>query len=520
MLLSGFLAAALVLTIIVSGCKKDIPDPPTNPSTVAKTPDDKAPTTGTRDQLTKDSIFLYARQVYLWYDAIPDYQTFNPRSYNSYSSEIFALTRFGKDPLTGLPYEYNEEDSNSPKFSYVSDITQKNPIAYIPATTASVDIEGNGNDFGLLVSPRGEETNYSIYVKAVYGNSPAERAGFKRGDRFNIINDKPFGKNFNAEYNIFYNALFVGSSITIEGTTSNNTPFKRTLYRAVYNSSPIYKDSVYLAGQNKIGYISYARFSNESNSLPEFSRVFKKFSDAGVTDLIVDLRYNGGGYVGTAEHLINYIAPLSLNGKIMFSEVYNQLMQQKKAAILSKQPFGRNGQTYANVDYSIKGNTNYFQKLGTLNTINKVVFIITEGTASASELVINSLKPHIDVKIVGSKSYGKPVGYFPIRIDKYDVYLSMFETRNSKGEGRYYNGFEPDTKVSTTDDDNPNFDFGDLREASFKAAYNYITKGTFVSEAGAKILSVKPEIEAKPLKPLNREFKGMIHNPSDLNLTK
>lgn len=523
---SKLLLLVLVTNLILVGCKKNSPvDEPGE--TDVKTPIDNAPAEGTRAELTKDSIFLYARQVYLWWNFIPDYQTFVPRKFSDYDSELFAITRYGINPTTNKPYEYNGDDTDEPKYSYISDITQQNPVAYTPEKKAAVDLEGNGNDFGLSLAITGVKTAYILYVKAVYEGSPADAAGFKRGDKIAKINGQSFGSNYDAEIGTLDHLIFNSPSITCSGTTNTNTTYNRPLNKVSYKSSPIYKDSVYSSGTKKIGYLAYARFSKETNSLPEFERVFTKFIQQGVTDLIIDLRYNGGGYVTTAENLINRIAPSSLNGKVMFIENYNKLMQEKKATILMKQPLlDGNGKvqyknaklvTYFDIDYSVAANTNYFQKIGSLKPSNKVVFIISSNTASASELVINSLKPHIPITLVGSTSYGKPIGFFPIRIEKYDVYFSMFETQNSNGDGKYYSGFTPDYPTA----DNFNYDFGDLRESSFAAAYNYIVSGKFVSEvkpSNSTILSRKMETLSSDIILQDNEYKGMIQNPNKLKL--
>jgi len=524
----------LLVNVLLPGCKKDKID--SADVNEVKTPVDKAPTTGNRDELTKDSIFLYARQVYLWWDKLPDYNTFKPRNYTSFDDELYAVTRFGINPSTNKPYEFspdaNGADLKEPKYSYITDITQQNPVAYVPKKKSSVDLEGNGNDFGLLVKPYGTQTSYVLYVNAVYPGSPAERAGFKRGDRFNVINGTTIGTNYSGELSFFYDALFDSPNITIEGKTNTNTSFTRSINSAAYKSNPVYKDSVYTSGTKKIGYLAYARFSDENNSIPEFDRVFAQFTQEKITDLILDLRYNGGGYVETAENLINRIIPDTHNGKVMFIEYYNKLMQQKKATILANQPLldatgkfqYQNGKliTYADVDYSVSANTNHFNKIGSLNSIANVVVIVSSSTASASELVINSLKPYLNVKVVGSTTYGKPVGFFPIRIAKYDLYLSMFETQNSKGEGGYYAGFVPDTGNSSNDDDNPNYDFGNLSESSLAAAYNYLTKGSYTSSVkSVNTISVAPlKVLSASNKLDDREFKGMIQRPEKLQRLK
>ena len=99
--------------------------------------------------------------------------------------------------------------------------------------------------------------------------------------------------------------------------------------------------------------------------------------------------------------------------------------------------------------------------------------------------------------------------------------MSMFETKNSNGQGGYFAGFTPDTGPSTQDDDNPNFDFGDKREASFLAAFNYLTKGSFFSDAGPATISatrIKSEILNSNGISFDQGFKGMIQSPHNLKL--
>ncbi|MNR19988.1 Peptidase family S41 [compost metagenome] len=99
------------------------------------------------------------------------------------------------------------------------------------------------------------------------------------------------------------------------------------------------------AGSKKIGYLAYARFGALSTPPTlttaagdvELDAAFTQFANAGVTDLIIDFRYNGGGYVYAAEHLTNLIAPSSVRGT-MFTEYYNSTMQSGNAKILSNQP--------------------------------------------------------------------------------------------------------------------------------------------------------------------------------------
>lgn len=512
--------SALLLGVATS-CKKTkvapaVVTPP--PVVVPITP------TASRADLSKDSIFLYAKELYLWNDKLPTYEVFNPRRFSNYTNnldnykeELFEITKFSN------PFEYKTNGTSS-KYSYIFDKANQNPTASIKRTS-SVDLEGNGNDLGVRFGFYGTDANFTTYVTAVYQNSPAEKAGLLRGYLITKINGVSYGTNFSSNSNAL-NAALNGTNITLEGVKSDGTTFNVSLTKSVFKSSPIYKSKVLTAGTKKVGYVAYARFSNAENSVTELNNIFNDFGTKGVTDLVIDLRYNGGGYVSTAEHLINLIAPSTASG-VMFSEHYNTTMQSGQATILKNQPLldandkvqFRNGNiiTYFDVNYSIAANTVNFAKKGPLTTIANVVFIVSSNTASASELVINSLKPHMNVSLVGLTTYGKPVGFFPITIEnKYDVYYSMFETKNSLGQGTYYDGFVPDVRDNEVPANTIMYDFGDVNDNYLKKALNIIAPGVAVTSR-AKTMTARQEQLASPsasiigseLKP---EFKGMIEN--------
>lgn len=510
---------------------------------------DPEPKEDSRADQSRDSIYLYAKQIYLWNDALPTYESFNPRRFTyassdllNYEQELYALAKIAKNPASGLAYEYytvvnssgiNVEASDS-KYSYIVDKADKNPIAYIPATRSAVNLEGDGNDFGLKLSAYGQGGDtFALFVTAVYQNSPADKLGMIRSDRIYKINGRAIGSNFDNDID-FINSAINGDEITIEGVHYKNgisdVAYTQTLKKTVYKSSPVLSSKVFTEGSKKIGYLVYARFSTLANSKTDLDAAFTTFKAAGVTDLIIDLRYNGGGYVSTAEYLINQIAPKSADGKLMLTEHYNSLMQSGKATILSKQPYtdasgkilyGNDGKmlTFADLDYSVAGNTKLFSKLGlsfnTDNSVNNVVFIVTKSTASASELVINSLKPYMNVTLVGTQTYGKPIGFFPITIEnKYEVFYSMFQTKNSLGEGDYFSGLNP---TVFDDFDDPRNNFGDSKEHYTSVAIGKIP-GTGVGTFSARTMSIQGRDVAveslQPMKPIvhGNEFVGMIEN--------
>jgi len=543
------LLAVALSTALISSCKKDDPSTPLVPPVDST----GTPGAGTRAEMTKDSIFLYAKEVYLWNEALPTYGVFNPRQYNSasdeldnYNAELFALTQIPKNPATGDPYELNKVNPDDPKYSYIDDISDNNAAqSFVIRDKSAVELDGSGNDLGFFwFMPYGNNSNYSFYVMGVYPNSPAAKAGITRGATINKVNGKSIGTNYQSEYLQVYNLVDEDpTTATISGVKADGTPFNDVvLTKTKYKTSPVFATKTFTAGTKKIGYLAFSQFSDlEKTAKADLDKAFAKFATDGVTDLIIDLRYNGGGFVSTAEYLTNLIAPATLTGT-MFTEYYNQMMQKGEATILKNQPLlDANDKlqyfpdssliTYADVDYSIEKNTIPFSKKGNLSNVANVVFLVTGNTASASELVINSLKPHLSVKLIGRQTYGKPVGFFPFRLEnKYDVYMSMFESKNSAGESNYYAGFTPDMvdRNTTALYDDATHDFGDTAESYTKAAIGLLAPGASVTVTTANaVMSIRGKKAAVSTalgltqegKNVDR-FKGMIENRHQLKRNK
>ncbi len=128
----------------------------------------------------------------------------------------------------------------------------------------------------------------------------------------------------------------------------------------------------------------------------------------------------------------------------------------------------------ADKDFSALGDTKYFDKPDTyIGNVNTVVFIVSNLTVSASEAMINCFKPYMNVKTIGTTTYGKPVGLLPVVLEnKYEVWYSSFLLRNTKGQGDCYDGIVPDY-VDSNDD--PTYHFGELGENYLKKAIAIIT---------------------------------------------
>ncbi|WP_316832015.1 S41 family peptidase [Pedobacter aquatilis] len=480
MLLCAFIAVVGFAT----SCKKSSVNPDGGTTTTPGTP-------GTRAELTKDSIYLYAQQTYFWNTGMPSYTTFNPRQYASNDAVLAAIKAL---PSTG----------GKDKYSFIDD-----------GTVAS-QLGGVSGDFGFSVFFNAAN---DLRIKYVYASSPAATQGLKRGYQITKINGSTNINTTDASVNAIVDAIF-GTATTVSLTVlkPDGTSQDVVVTRASYNINPILFTNTYTVGTKKVGYIVFNSFTTNSTSL--LDAAFAKFATDGVTELVVDLRYNGGGSVATSEAFTNLIAPSSQNGKVMYTTYWTQTMQDGNATILQNQKFyakGNDGVTrlYSYYDYSYKpiaaaGNQEVFAKRGSLNTLSRVYFIVTSSTASASELLINNLKPVMDVKLIGRKTYGKPVGFFSIRIDKNDLYIPQFQTKNQLNQGDYFDGMTVDKDIA----DDVTKDFGDTSEKLLAQALNYSANGAFTSYLKDNTISSTSALSRMQMEDLtgkiDHEFKGMI----------
>jgi len=295
------------------------------------------------------------------------------------------------------------------------------------------------------------------------------------------------------------NALFYSTAASFTFKKQDGSTMDASLNTGSYAINSVLYDKVFSSGTNKIGYLVFNQFLGAS-SQTELSNSIANFENSGVQYLIVDLRYNGGGSVETCEKFCSLLAPQSANGKLMYSYKMNTGLMKY----------------YADNKISLSTNytkTNSFQPL-------KIYFIVSGGTASASELLINNLRPYYtgNLFLIGQTTYGKPCGFWATPIgytDKqttpkegYDLYAVSFETINSNNEGGYYAGMTPgSTKYPGIKAyDSYNLSWGDVNDACVAQAINHISGGAFKVAAQSKVKTVN----VSPVSTFDRQFKGMI----------
>jgi carboxyl-terminal processing protease len=513
-----FYATTLLFIVIISSCSKKSVTPNTDTGIAPSK-------TGSALDLMRDSVFLYAQEAYYWYDALPTYATFNPRAISgsndlaTLQKEVDLISQYKINPETGKPYEYYAAAPGSAKYSFIDD------------GTVSTELNGVKGDFGF--APLYNDIN-DLRIRYVYPGSPADLAGIKRGyvitsinGRTNLTYDGGSGAA-GTNVNFVINAYTSSSTISMTLKRFDGSTFNADLNVATYTLNPVLSHQVIDAGNgHKVGYIVFNSFTSPTNANTKLNETFNEFSTQGVTDLVVDLRYNGGGYVSTAEYLSNLIAPTDKSGTPMYYTYFNDKLASGKVSILKNQvrKDATNGTyNYGQFDYSVNGNVVNFSKTGvpiTLNQLGRVFFIVTGSTASASELTINNVRAikTLDVKLIGTTSYGKPVGFFDIDINKYQMYIPEFETKNADLKGGYYSGMTPGSTEypGVKDFDDVTKEFGDPTEGLLAHALTYVKTGTFttsgpvIQSLARKTFSVD-ESSAAGLMLDKDKFKGMIYN--------
>lgn len=260
----------------------------------------------------------------------------------------------------------------------------------------------NGMEFGWAISP---DSNFEVigFVKYILPNSNASTTNLKRGDIFYAINGTPLTLNN-------YRSLISSPSYTLnlanydeqnETLTPNNSSV--SLSKTNYSENPIYINKVINTANNKVGYLMYNGFIGSANNDVALNNVFGVFKSEGVNELVLDLRYNPGGSVQSAIWLASMITG-DYTGETLIKRQWNSEIQQSFEAENPEALIDtfQNAIVYQNSN----GETLVNEAINHLN-LNRVYVLTSPNSASASELVINGLKPYIEVIQIGTNTAGK-----------------------------------------------------------------------------------------------------------------
>lgn len=367
--------------------------------------------------------------------------------------------------------------SSEDKYSTIDSIIQLSP------TRSALDLEyGYGIQFEL---DKVENNDTAYYARILYTvkNSPAATANLSRGQWILSIDDKPITKKN-------YTELYMGSGIkvvtgyydSVKNTILANKSTTNIGAMTPLEDNPVYYYNTYTEGDNRIGYLVYNRFTPGTTANPTaydqaLLNVSKYFAGQNVNQFILDLRYNNGGHLNSAQLLSTILAPSSALGKRLGYLEFN------------KQSTPRNQEFYLDQNLIPTGSN--------LN-LNTLYILTSSQTASASEMLINCLKPYIPkIVLIGQTTVGKNVASKTFINKDLQIAINPIVCKiyNSLGTSDYSSGFKADYSLSEISDLKYYLPFGDTNEALLSKALSLITnKSTSVNST--KSLRVSPIISS------------------------
>ncbi len=391
---------------------------------------------------------LAARQTFAK-AVIDEWYLFPADVANGVNSASFSSVQAYIDALVAPARALNKDRF----FTYITSIAEENAFF------------ANGSSAGFGIRLTYDPAASQVVIAEAYEGAPGLGAGIDRGTRILAIGTSAA------------NLRTIGAIVSAEGTQGITNALGPsdpgvtrvlriqdaagtrdvTVTKTDYSLDPIsdrYGAKIISEGGRNYGYLNLRTFISSAN--PQLRTAFLNFRNQGVTDVIIDFRYNGGGLVSTAE-LMGDLMGEGRSGALFSQTVF----RASKAAENDQHRFAPTAESIAPT---------------------RIAFIGTGSTASASELVINSMLPYLgtNMTLVGSNTYGKPVGQ--IALDKAEcddrMRVVAFATANSAGAGDYYDGLAPKIANSCAAGDDLNLPLGDAREASVRAAIDFLANGS------------------------------------------
>lgn len=359
-------------------------------------------------------VYWLMQEYYLWNDEVPD---IDPRPYET-SSDLVKDVRGELD-----------------RWSRVSEKSKSDAFFK------------EGKFLGLGYKTKRNDDD-ELMVTFVHEGSPADEAGMKRGDRLDVVNGFSVSE---------LDELSAWSDVT--GPNEPGVPVKVTystpgtedsdeviLVKSWIDIVTVPDVAIYDTSAGPIGYVNFMTFVEPS--FGELDGAFDEFKANGVDSVVLDLRYNGGGLLSVAKHLASLLTGTDNEGLVAYAVEYNDNLAD-------------NNRVYR------------LDSLENSLSLDHIVFITSGRTLSASELVINMLRPYVQVDIVGDETGGKPVGSHSYDFCDQVIFPISFRLVNSSGVADYFEGFEPNCLA----EDDLQHELADPAEASLFTALHIIAEG-------------------------------------------
>lgn len=440
-----------------------------------------AETSAAEDNETLDRwMFDYMKSHYLWNEAVakvtPDYTM----EYKEFLQKVL-LDIAAQGDVNHDDGHWEIGKSGQPERSSFYTNIQRYPASKATRGGTRETIEG----FGIEYIAGGKFSNtdsYFFIVMAVAPGSPAAEAGMQRGDYIvGVAGRNITGATFNSDANLLMSyttatsVTFTPGVVTESGALGQGDP--KTLTWATYNDNPVYLAKTFDTEGGKVGYLWYNSFNYYYDD--ELIEAIGQLKAEGAKELILDLRYNGGGHLVSSTVLGTLVAGEAKKDQTYATTTYNadRTAAGEKAAIycLGNEIIQYGGNNGGDGKWPPIG-----KALPSALGLQTVYVLGTANTASASELVINGLRGvDIDVRLIGKQTNGKNVGMEPktktLGDWEYDFSPITFYSVNAKGFKDYSDGFAPDVDINEYNSDI--VPMGDERDPMIAAALRWIATG-------------------------------------------
>ena len=369
--------------------------------------------------------FNYMKEDYFWADQLQD--SIDPEAFD----DVYAVLEELRVPEDRYSYILTEEEYEQ---------------LFVNATYYG---------FGFSME---QISDTRVKIRFVYNDSPAATAGIERADELIAIDDVPVAELIaSGEFDDALGPNEEGISKTLTWEKPDGTEQTDVLSKVEVETNTVMgAQTTALDNGETAGYFTLDSFINRTGS--DLNEAFDLFANEGVDHLIIDVRYNGGGLIRYANQTSSQAAGNNVLGETFLTYRFNEQNSDKNETL-----------QFRLVD-------------GTQQLDLDTVYVLTTGSScSSSEIIINSLKPYVNVVTIGENTCGKPVGQQPEQLCDKVTFAINFETVNAEGEGQYYDGLAPTCEV----EDQIIADWGSEQDPLPGAAYSYIETGSCPATASA-----------------------------------
>lgn len=434
---SGRAALSLLLSISLVACGGGSSSaPPTPPIGGTPTPSPTPPSSTCGLRAQQDFTDSVLNEWYLFPDLLA---AANPASFTNLQSYIDARV---------APARAANRDRF---FTAATSIAEENALI------------NSGSTAGFGIRLFYDQPARRVFVQEAYENAPGFAAGLDRGTEITAIGTN--AANLQTVSSLFasggvqavvnaFGPQTAGTARVLRFTQPGGAMIERSITKSDYPLDPIsdrYGAVILNDGAKRVGYLNLRTFfiADAANQLRQ---AYAQFAAQGVTELIIDFRYNGGGLVSVADTMGD------LMGQSRVGQVWSRtVLRASKAA---------------------ENETRTFRAEANAIAPAKIAIISTGATASASELVTNSLIPYLgnNLALVGTNSFGKPVGQGGFDLPACDLRVRAvaFQTVNANNQGEYFTGLASVVPNTCRAGDDLTRPFGDPREASIAAALDFL----------------------------------------------